>query len=173
MQGLYTAPDAEWWKREGWQKSLEDFTAWADENIGHLKRSGRHYQPDNQREKVLSPDPVIEKAMTEKRKEPIVEKDRVLKQLKKIQADISIWGLLKSSYEHRQAVLNALEKILVPINTLSEALVSLVASKPQPTLKFTNVDLPQEGSAHNHFPHILVSCMQNRVPVVLVVIGPP
>ncbi|KAI7998428.1 putative PKHD-type hydroxylase, partial [Camellia lanceoleosa] len=48
--------------------------------------------------------------------------EAVLRQLKKIQADISIWGLLMASRVHRQAVLSAMDKAKLSIETTPEQL---------------------------------------------------
>ena len=45
------------------------------------------------------------------------EKDRVLMQLKKTQAHVSVWGLLMASQKYRKALLDALNGKEVPIET--------------------------------------------------------
>lgn len=81
----------------------------------------------------------------------------MLKQLKKIQADISIRGLLMSSRVHIQIVLATMDKAKLSIETTSEQLVGLVfLGGAAPTLTFSDKELPPEGSTHNKPLYILV-----------------
>ncbi|KAI8530464.1 hypothetical protein RHMOL_Rhmol11G0060600 [Rhododendron molle] len=98
------------------------------------------------------------------------KEDRVLKQLKKIQADISIWGLLMSYYEHRNSFFKTLGKAKVPIDITLEGLVGLImASKTlKPTIAFTDKDLPPEGLAHNKPLYISLKCLTKWIPLLLV-----
>ena len=52
-----------------------------------------------------------------KEKEEKEEKDRVLTQLNKTQAHVSVWGLLMAFHYHRSAFLDALNGKEVPIET--------------------------------------------------------
>ena len=102
----------------------------------------------------------------------MLEEEAVLKQLKKIQADISIWGLLMASRIHRQAVLSAMDKAKLSIDTTPEQLVGLVfLGGASPTLTFTDKELPPEGADHNNPLYISVECRDKWIPVVLVDIG--
>ena len=75
------------------------------------------------------------------------DEDAVLKQLKKTQANISIWSLLLSSYPHRQALCKALGEHQVPTDTTSETLVAnLITAGTTPALAFSDKDLPLEGN---------------------------
>ena len=86
----------------------------------------------------------------EKQKEKQLEEEAVLKQLKKIQDDISFWGLLMASRVHRQAVLSAMDKAKLSIDTTPEQLVGLVFPRGgSPTLPFSDIELPPEGAHHN------------------------
>lgn len=79
----------------------------------HLTHSGRHFKPG-----FLEGDhpgqEINQEADIEKIRERMGyiaeegEEDQVLKQLKKIQANISIWRLLTTSKKHHQVLLDAL-----------------------------------------------------------------
>lgn len=103
------------------------------------------------------------------------EENRVFRQLKKIQTDISIWGLIMSSYEHRHSSFRTLGKTKVPIDITPKALVNLIiASKvPKPTIAFTDSDLPPKGLAHNRPLYISLKCLTKWIPLVLEDNGSP
>ena len=75
----------------------------------NITRSGKHYKPSFLEKDHPSRDigegsePTATKGKEEKE-----EEDRVLTQLKKTQAHVSIWGLLMASHKHRSALLDAL-----------------------------------------------------------------
>ena len=58
---------------------------------------------------------------------PEEEEDHVLKQLKKTQANITVWDLLMASKNHRHIVLDAFNRSDVSTETLEE-LVALITS---------------------------------------------
>lgn len=110
--------------------------------INAITRSGRQYQgpvPD-------SPlPPPIEKIKLD----PTPEEDLILKQLKKTQANISIWSLIQSSYHHRQALSKAHNQCQVPSDTSPETLVAtLMNATKTAAITFTDKDLPEGGSYH-------------------------
>ena len=77
-----------------------------------------------------------------------------------------------ASRVHRQAVLSAMDKAKLSIDTTPEQLVGLVfPGGVVPTLTFSGKELPPEGSAHNKPLYILVECREKWVPVVLVDTG--
>ena len=89
--------------------------------------------------------------------------------MKKIQASISIWGLLMASKKHRQNVLDALKRSHIPIDTTPEELVAMILLKPfKPIITFTNDDLLPEGPSHNKPRYVIVKCLGNNIPVCLV-----
>lgn len=168
-----------WWEDVREALEVKPANPWVeDEEVDHLTRSGRHFKPDELRgEKPYAPGskPTVEKEFQPEvvhqptnPVQPMQEEDKVLKQLKKIQADVSIWGLLMASYEHQRAVLKALGGIEVPIDTPPETLVNMVTPYRKPIIAFTDDDLPPEGPAHNRSLYISVKCFKNWVPVVLV-----
>ena len=80
-----------------------------EDNVANITRSGKHYKPSFLENDHPSRDigerskPVEPKGKEEKK-----EEDRVLTQLKKTQAHISVWGLLIASHKHHSALLDAL-----------------------------------------------------------------
>ncbi|KAF5932738.1 hypothetical protein HYC85_028909 [Camellia sinensis] len=124
---------------EDWASGQPDNTWYLDE-VDHMTRSGRYFKPPH----LDRPEASGKDREAEKQKEKQIEEEAVLKQLKKIQADISIWGLLMASRVHREAVLicNGLNK-----------------------------ELPPEGTSHNKPLYISVECRDKWIPVVLVDTG--
>jgi hypothetical protein len=83
---------------------VEDITE--IEEVRHLTREGRHFKPAYLEEDYLGQDlpPAREVVKVKAPKE--TEEDKVLAQLKKTQASISIWGLIMASQKHRDAILD-------------------------------------------------------------------
>ena len=74
-----------------------------------------------------------------------------------------------ASRVHRQAVLSAMDKAKLSIETTPEQLVGLVFSGgATPTLTFSDKELPPEGADHNKPLYISVECRNKWIPVVLV-----
>ena len=89
-----------------------------EDNVANITRSGKHYKPsllekDHPSRDIKEGSKPIE-PMVKKEKE---EEDRVLTQLKKTQAHVSVKGLLMASHKHRSALLDALNGKKVPIET--------------------------------------------------------
>ena len=96
----------------------------------------------------------------------------MLTQLKKIQADISIWGLLMASHVHKLAVLSAMDKAKLSIDHTPEQLVGMVfLGGASPMLTFSDKELPPEGANHNKPLYISVECKYKWIPIVLVDTG--
>ena len=78
------------------------------------------------------------------------EEDRVLMQLKKIQAHVSVWGLLMASQKNRKAVLDALNGKEVLIETTLQEVLSLmgVEGSSHYFLDFSDEGLPAKGATH-------------------------
>ncbi|KAF5932889.1 hypothetical protein HYC85_029060 [Camellia sinensis] len=106
--------------------------------------SGRYLRPLH----LDQGEPSGKDAKKGKKKE--TKEDVVLKQLKKIQADISNWSLPMASREHLQAMLSTLSKAKLSINTTSDQLVSMIMpGKTIPTMTFSDKELPHEHLNHN------------------------
>ncbi|XP_077232606.1 uncharacterized protein LOC143869952 [Tasmannia lanceolata] len=139
------------------------------DEMRHMTRGGRVFKPlelsaDNPAE--------IARAADGQRQNRLVineEDDNLLKQLKKTQANISVWGLLMSSSKHRKVVLKELNSAQVSVEITPDELVGIVSmSKAAKTLSFTDSDLPPEGKDHAKALRITVICNKKKVPEVLV-----
>ena len=89
-----------------------------EDNVANITRSGKHYKPsflekDHPRRDIGEGSKIMEP----KGKEEKEEEDRVLTQLKKTQAHVSVWGLLIASHKHHSVLLDALSGKEVPIET--------------------------------------------------------
>ena len=77
-----------------------------------------------------------------------------------------------ASHKHRQAVLNALNKLNVSVDTSPKQLVGIInPAQSQDAISFTSKDLPPGGFDHNRPLHITLKCMEKWIPVVLVDYG--
>ncbi|KAF5934654.1 hypothetical protein HYC85_030825 [Camellia sinensis] len=149
---------------EEWGEDLPDNT-WFVEEVNHMIRSGRYFKPPH----LDQPEASEKDKEAEKQKKNQLEEEAVLKQLKKIQVDISIRGLLMASRVHRQATLSAMDKAKLSIETTPRQLVGLVfLGGVAPTLTFSDKELPPEESVHNKPLYISVECREKLIPVVLV-----
>ena len=125
-----------------------------EDNVSNIARSRKHYKPlflenDNPgRDMGEGFKPAKPKVKEEKE-----EKDRVLTQLKKTQAHVSVWSLLMASHKHRSALLDALNEKEVHIKTTPQEVLSLMGVKApsHPLLDFFDEELPLKGVTH-HWP---------------------
>ena len=119
--------------------------------MANITRSWKHYKPSFLEKDHLGGD-IGEgsKPMEHKGKEDKEEEDRVLTQLKKTQAHVSVRGLLMASHKHRSAFLDALSGKEVPIETTPQEVLFLmgVEAPSHPLLAFSNEELPPEGAIH-------------------------
>ncbi|KAF5934205.1 hypothetical protein HYC85_030376 [Camellia sinensis] len=158
-----SAADGMWWEDddlclahtdEDWGNNQPDDT-WYIGEVDHMTRSGRYFKPPH----LDQPEASGKDREAEKQKEKQLEDEAVLRQLKKIQADISIWGLLMASRVHRQAVLSAMDKAKLSIDATLEQLVGLVfLGGAAPMLTFSDKELPPECANHNKPLYISVEC---------------
>ena len=122
-----------------------------EDNIANITRSRKHYKPSFL-EKDYPGRNIGEgsKPTKLKGKEEKEEEDRVLIQLKKTQARVSMWGLLMASFKHRSALLDASNGNEVPIETTPQEVLSLmgVEAPSHPSLTSTDEELPPEGATH-------------------------
>ena len=97
------------------------------------------------------------------------EEDEIFKQLQKIQANISLWGLLVASYKHRQNLVDLLNQIQVPTTTTSQDLNAMIGSiNRELTISYSDKDLTKKGKHHNDPLHIIVDSMGKRISMVLI-----
>ena len=139
--------------------------------MANITRSWKHYKPSFLEKDHLGGD-IGEgsKPMEHKGKEDKEEEDRVLTQLKKTQAHVSVRGLLMASHKHRSAFLDALSGKEVPIETTPQEVLFLmgVEAPSHPLLAFSNEELPPEGAIHTRPLQITIKCMGAKVPMVLI-----
>ncbi|XP_077249358.1 uncharacterized protein LOC143888848 [Tasmannia lanceolata] len=139
------------------------------DEVRHVTRGGRIFKPTELR--VENPAEVVRTAEVQKQNKPSCEEEdeNLLRQLKKTQANISIWGLLMASPKHRQVVLRELNAAQVSVDITSDELAGLVAmARVSKTLSFTDEDLTSEGCNHTRPLKITVICNGKKVPDVLV-----
>ncbi|XP_077215948.1 uncharacterized protein LOC143850601 [Tasmannia lanceolata] len=140
------------------------------DELRHVTRGGRVFKPAELR--VENPAEVARGVdhQNQKQKQSLDdEEDNLLKQLKKTQANVSIWGLLMASPKHRQVVLRELNSSQVSVEITPDELVSLVAAtRASRDLSFTDEDLPPEGRDHVRPLRITIICNKKRVPEVLI-----
>ena len=97
------------------------------------------------------------------------EEDKVLKQLHKTQANISLWGLLMALYKHRQNLVDLLNQIQVLTTTTSQDLNAMIGSiNRELTISYSDKDLTKKGKHHNDPFHITIDSMGKRILMVLV-----
>ena len=72
----------------------------------------------------------------------IEEDDLVLKQLKKTQAQASIWDLLMSFKKHRDALVRALDDVKIATDASPYEMISSLMKASFNTITFSNEDLP-------------------------------
>ncbi|XP_077249078.1 uncharacterized protein LOC143888502 [Tasmannia lanceolata] len=139
------------------------------DEMRHMTRGGRVFKPPE-----LSADNPAEiaRAADGQRQNRFVvseEDDNLLKQLKKTQANISVWGLLMSSSKYRKVVLKELNSAQVSVEITPDELVSVVSvARAAKTLSFTDSDFPPEGKDHTKPLRITVICNKKKVPEVLI-----
>ena len=126
-------------------------------------QGGRHFKPPH-----LETDNPVE-ALNRSIKQTPAKEDEVLKQLQKMQANISLWGLLMALYKHRQNLVDLLNQIQVPTTITSQDLNAMIGSiNRELTISYSDKDLTKKGKHHNDLLHITVDSMGKRIPMVLV-----
>ena len=126
-------------------------------------RGETHFKPPH-----LEIDNLIE-ALKKATQQTPTEEDEVLKQLQKIQANISLWGLLMASYKHRQNLVELLNQIQVPITTTSQDLNAMIGSiSRELTISYIDKDLMKKRKHHNDPLHITVDAKGKRILMVLI-----
>ncbi|XP_077249223.1 uncharacterized protein LOC143888679 [Tasmannia lanceolata] len=138
------------------------------DELRHVTRGGRVFKPAELR--VDNPAEVARGVDSQRQKQRLEEEeDNLLNQLKKTQANVSIWGLLMASPKHRQGVLRELNSSQVSVEITPDELVGLVAmTKASKALSFSDEDLPSEGKDHTRPLKITLLCNQEKVSEVLV-----
>ena len=117
-----------------------------EDNVLNITRSGKHYKPSFLEKDHLGRD-LGEGSKPMKPKGDKEEEDRVLMQLKKTQAHVSVWGLLMASQKHRKALLDAFNGNEVPIETAPQEVLSYMGLKVRQGLSLLfpmKISLPKE-----------------------------
>ena len=118
-----------------------------EDDVANITRSGKHYKPSFL-EKDYPGRSIKEgmKPIEPKGKEEKEEKDKVLTQLKKTQAHVSVWVLLMASHKHRNALQDALNGKEVRIETTPFEILSLMGVEAPSHLfhTFSDEELPTE-----------------------------
>ncbi|XP_077237238.1 uncharacterized protein LOC143878910 [Tasmannia lanceolata] len=136
------------------------------DEVRHVTRGGRVFKPAELR--VENPAELARASELFKSKSYEEDKN-LLRQLKKTQANISIWGLLMNSAKHREVILRELNAAKVSVDITPDHLVGLVAMVwVSKTLSFTDEDLTLEGRNHSRPLRVTVFCNEKKVPEVLV-----
>ncbi|XP_077247226.1 uncharacterized protein LOC143886942 [Tasmannia lanceolata] len=147
------------------QPDEEDLEIVCDE-VRHVTRGGRVFKPAKLR--VENPAELTRASELFKSKSD-EEDENLLRQLKKTQANISIWGLLMNSAKHREVILREVNAAKVSVDITPDHLVGLVAmARVSKTLSFTDEDLTLEGRNHSRPLRVTVFCNEKKVPEVIV-----
>ncbi|KAI8534991.1 hypothetical protein RHMOL_Rhmol10G0140200 [Rhododendron molle] len=145
-------------------------------NVHNVTRSGRIFQPANlQAGSSSNPSNQGNEPIAFPKSVPLEGStgspaaDLVQRQLERISAAISIWGLICSSHEHRQKLCHAFSHLEIQADIIPEAMVSLILPPTSKhTMVFIDKDLPVEGVDHNCPLHITVKCRGLWIPTVLI-----
>jgi hypothetical protein len=74
-----------------------------------------------------------------------------------------------ASQKHRDAILEALARKEVPMDTTTEQILSIMGvTTDESAIIFTTKDFPPEGGDHNRALYVPIDCMGSKVPKVLV-----
>ncbi|XP_047322478.1 uncharacterized protein LOC124926319 [Impatiens glandulifera] len=93
----------------------------------------------------------------------------ILAQLKKTNANISLWELLMYSIDHRQALLSELSKKSVSFDTTPTEVVAMMSTHASCcTITFDDSDLPSWGPSHAKALYISIYLEENVVPLSLI-----
>ncbi|XP_074291217.1 uncharacterized protein LOC141617991 [Silene latifolia] len=142
----------------------------------HLTHSGRPYRVEKGIHASNSKD-VPEKtsskelATFEVLGEGSTSKASLTKQLHIAKADVSIWQLMLSSFEHRQALLQTLMNMTASSNATPDDMVAYVIpnrSRLANAVTFSDEDLPPFGPQHNLALYIVVVCLNKHIPMTLI-----
>ena len=134
-------------------------------SVNHMTRSGMHYQISSS----LSAGDKGKGVENLPMPEMTLEESKILDQLKKTQANITLWGLFMSSQLHRNVLIKLLTGPTVSPSTTPEEAVNLVGSLTSTRmLSFLEEEIPKIGPNHNHALNIFVEVMGKVVPLSLV-----
>ncbi|PKI60743.1 hypothetical protein CRG98_018863 [Punica granatum] len=93
---------------------------------------------------------------------------KVVEQMSKSPAHISLLSLLLSSEQHRDALLKVLTAAQVPKNTTPERIEETVSSIFSNKISFSEDEIPSEGQGHLRALHIVCKCNNHVVGRVMI-----
>ncbi|PKI73643.1 hypothetical protein CRG98_005964 [Punica granatum] len=152
-------------------------------NVMGVTRSGRLYEnsattdkgkaPATEVEAMLRAPPTPPKKVTEEEAEAFmkiirVSEYKVVEQMAKSPAQISLLALLLNSEPHREAFLQVLTAAQVPKGTPPDRIEETINSIFSNTISFSDDELPSEGCAHSRALHIVCKCNNHIVGRVMI-----
>jgi len=103
-------------------------------SVNHITRLGRHYQNPSLLPSASDKGKGVDNLPTP---DMTLEESKILDQLNKTQANITMWGLFMSFQLHRNALIKLLTGPTVPPSTTPEEVVNLVRSITSIILSFS------------------------------------
>ena len=129
-----------------------------------MTRSSKGYKPvEKKTEKAVEKEEEVKEGDSD---EP--DDDLILEQLKKAQANISIWEHLMHSSSYRKALVKALANMNIQTTVTPEAMVARITENKQGVITFSDADLPVEGRNHNRALFIPTEVKGKRTSYVMV-----
>ncbi|PKI47634.1 hypothetical protein CRG98_031985 [Punica granatum] len=166
------------WTYEGGVGSLEQ-----QFGVMGITRSGQLYESPAAADKGKAPAIGVEaipeapltppKKVTEEEAEAFMNiikasEYKVVEQMAKSPAHISLLALLLSSEPHREALLRVLTAAQVPKGTSPDRMEETINSIFSNTISFSDDELPSEGCAHSRALHIVYKCNNHIVGRVMI-----
>lgn len=93
----------------------------------------------------------------------IKEDNPVLKELKKLNVDVTIWQLTMPSQKHRQLLLEELNKRDLSPGTILEEMIALITSS-RGTVTINSKDAPQGAMTCNNALYLAMTYLRKHVP---------
>ena len=148
--------------------------------IGGLTRSGRVYDPAEELKRKAAVEEASKKVLEESeaaeekeqgiaKKVMKVSEYKIMDQLAKVPAQISLLGLLMSSTAHREALFKVLDEVKVPDSVSTDKLGLIVNSVfTMDQISFSPEELGEEGNQHTKPLFIVVKCQNMVIARVLI-----
>ncbi|PKI58432.1 hypothetical protein CRG98_021190 [Punica granatum] len=135
------------------------------------RTKGRH--PAVEVEAIPEAPPTPPKKVTEEEAEALMKiiktsEYKVVEQMAKSSAHVSLLALLLSSEPHRESLLWVLTAAQVPKGTPPDRIEETVSSIFSNTISFLDDELPSEGGAHSRALHIVCKCNNHIVGRVMI-----
>ena len=88
----------------------------------------------------------------------VQQEDLILKQLKKLKAEVTIWKLIVAFQKHSQLIIDELNKINLSLKATPKEIIALI-TLGKDTTTFNNEELPLGGSTYNNSLYLIVICL--------------